>query len=101
MLQTCRFNNKYRLNHNTQNNLLEDEIREYLNTTPSRYQTSLKVRSLCESLVPFNLSKSELLQIVNLMPQSLVELYLIISNIEDRLDEQKIQELSSLIKKHL
>lgn len=49
----------------------------------------------------FELTKAELLQVMNLRPASLVEIHLIVEDCEDRLDEGRIQQLLQLIAKHL
>jgi len=97
----CRFNRKYRIDRGEGANGLEDEIRQYLNLTPARWQSTEKVKGVIEEIRKFGFSKSEVLQILNLMPQSVVELYLIIERIEENLDEEKILELLGIIKKFL
>ncbi|CAG9315805.1 unnamed protein product [Blepharisma stoltei] len=102
VLQCLRYNAKYRSEHPTKENLekvkLEEEIRTYLNTTPAYNQRRESLTLLSENLQKYDLSKGEILQILNHQPKEAVELYLIIGNIEERVNEQQIQEILSLIK---
>jgi len=49
----------------------------YLNGTPSKHLSGEKLRELMEYLLQFSLTKAEKLQIINLLPRSPVELYLV------------------------
>jgi DNA-directed RNA polymerase subunit F len=93
-----RFNRKYREENKGQTNRLEEEIREYLDMTPAKKQRGEGIRKSMEKMKALGINKTEALQIVNLMPTTPVELYLIISNIEERLAEGQVGELLECIK---
>lgn len=52
---------------------------------------------MLKQLNQFSLSKAERLQIVNLMPRQLVELYLIVPQIEEKFSEEEISILLGII----
>lgn len=102
VLQCLRYSSRYRADHPTKESAekikLEEQIREHLNTTPALGQRREKLTSLCSSLKKYDLSKGEILQILNNMPKETVELYLIIPDIEERVNEQHVSEILNLIK---
>lgn len=49
----------------------------YLNGTPSKHLSEERLKELMEYLLQFSLTKAEKLQIINLLPKSPVELYLV------------------------
>ncbi|RXW23786.1 hypothetical protein EST38_g2067 [Candolleomyces aberdarensis] len=55
---------------------------------PTSKQTSEGITKLVKALEPYNLTKAEKLQIVNLAPTSPVELYVIVEELEDRLGDR-------------
>jgi DNA-directed RNA polymerase subunit F len=101
VLQCLRSNAAYRTQHVTQEApakvKLEDQVRRYLNSTPAHTQQREPLEALLKSLDQYGLSKAERLQIVNLMPTQLVELYLIVSKIEERFSEDEIARLLEII----
>ena len=103
VLQVLRYNARYR-GDQAQEEMsspevlaIEGEVKKFLEATPASTYTRQSISSLVEALKTFNLSKLEINQIVNTLPQYPVELYLIISNIDERFSEQKIQDLLSVI----
>ncbi|KAH9983701.1 HRDC-like protein [Russula compacta] len=66
---------------------IEVEAIQYLTADyqPTRLQTAQGIRRLTENLAPFDLTKAEKLQVVNLIPVEPVELYVIVEELEDRL----------------
>ncbi|CEL62593.1 hypothetical protein RSOLAG1IB_04949 [Rhizoctonia solani AG-1 IB] len=60
-------------------------------------QNDTSIRNLTRSLGKFSLTKSEKLQIVNLAPRQLVELYVIVENLEDRFNEEELAEMLQLV----
>ncbi|KAF8606810.1 hypothetical protein BDV93DRAFT_604140 [Ceratobasidium sp. AG-I] len=60
-------------------------------------QTDAKIRKLTKSLGKFSLTKSEKLQIVNLLPRQLVELYVIVENLEERFSDEELDEILQLV----
>lgn len=49
---------------------------------------------------PFGLSRTELLQVLNLAPVSEVEVHLIVDNAEGRLGEERIASLLNIVAEH-
>lgn len=70
--------------------------------TPCKNQSAETIKNLMESLLPFNLTKAEKLQLLNLRPSSLVELQLIVEELDERLkSEEEIENLLSVLKEKL
>jgi len=72
-------------------------VRRYLNSTPASTQRREQLEHLLKELEKFSLTKAERLQILNLMPHLLVELYVIVPQIEERFSDEEISNLLSLI----
>jgi hypothetical protein len=49
---------------------------------------------------PFGLSRTELLQVLNLAPTSEVELHLVVENAEGRLGEERVAALLDVVAAH-
>ena len=74
------------------------ETTKYLKESPSSCITDdATFRELLIQLKPFNLTKSEKLDIVNHMPNSLVELQLLIEDNEERFSEDDMQNILGII----
>lgn len=74
------------------------ETMDYLKDTPSAIvPNSLFLRSILISLKPFNLTKSEKVEIVNHLPTSLVELQLMIEESEERFTEEQMNAMLNII----
>jgi len=69
---------------------VEVEAIQYLSADyqPTISQTSAGITKLVKDLAPFELTKAEKLQVVNLAPTEPVELYVIVEELEDRLGER-------------
>lgn len=74
------------------------EVLKYLENTPCVNQNAECISSVCAGLVKYKLTKSEMLQIVNLRPTTPVEVSLIVEESEERLTEAQIDEIINLIK---
>ena len=62
-----------------------------------RRQTKQSIESFLQATNEFNLKPSEKLQIINICPTTLVEIYLVIESIEERFSPEKVQELLEII----
>ena len=72
----------------------------YLNDTllPTTRQSELGISNLLAQLQPFpTLTRAEKLMIVNLAPKTIVELYVIVEELEDRLSQQDIDAIISIV----
>ncbi|CAE6458458.1 unnamed protein product [Rhizoctonia solani] len=91
-------------------NPTQDEVPQNLRTIEVELITHLKdmyplmqrqndtaIRTLTRSLGKFALTKSEKLQIVNLAPRQLVELYVIVENLEERFADDELTEMLQLV----
>ncbi|CAG8721076.1 18814_t:CDS:2 [Acaulospora morrowiae] len=65
--------------------------------SPASTQTPEQIESILDSLKKYNLTKSEKLQIINLRPQNLVDLELIIEDCEDRFQVDTLREMIYVI----
>ncbi|CAI2173539.1 2151_t:CDS:2 [Funneliformis geosporum] len=63
----------------------------------AKSQTPEQIESILFELKKYNLTKSEKLQIINLRPQSIAELELIIEDCEDRFPMETLREMIYLI----
>jgi len=77
---------------------IEIEAIQYLSADfqPTLSQTSAGITKLIKDLAPFELTKAEKLQVVNLAPTEPVELYVIVEELEDRLGDQMEDILSAV-----
>ncbi|KAJ7632895.1 HRDC-like protein [Roridomyces roridus] len=64
------------------------EAIKYLSAEHQPSQTPEAITRLVKALEPYDLTKSEKLQIVNLAPRNHIELYVIVEELEDRLAER-------------
>ncbi|KAH8831452.1 RNA polymerase Rpb4-domain-containing protein [Flagelloscypha sp. PMI_526] len=64
---------------------------------PTALQTPEGITELTKQLQPFELTKAEKLQIVNLAPRSTVELYVIVEESEDRFGEDGMNSILALV----
>ncbi|PAV16848.1 dna-directed rna polymerase iii subunit rpc9-like protein [Pyrrhoderma noxium] len=79
---------------------VEFEAIQYLEAEyqPTRSQSPGAITQLIKALGKYDLTKAEKLQIVNLAPQQLVELYVIVEEIEERLGHSVMEEIIGLVK---
>ena len=73
------------------------ETLQYLKDKPASFQNSSIIKSVVKQLLPYNLTKSEKLQLINLRPTSSVELNVIIEESEERLSEDQEEEILSIL----
>jgi len=74
---------------------------KYLESSPCANQSDDIVATFLKAVQKFNLTKSEKLVLLNLRPTTEVEIQLIITESEDRLTEEEIQELLTVIEETL
>nr|CAH8851336.1 unnamed protein product [Trichobilharzia regenti] len=74
---------------------------KYLNSkTPSSKQSESEVQAFAEAIKPFNLTKAEILMLINHCPSSQVELSVLISDLDSRLSNSQADEILQLVEKH-
>ncbi|KAL9981090.1 hypothetical protein ACROYT_G009749 [Oculina patagonica] len=74
------------------------EARKHLEKTPCKNQSPEIIEEFLKAMQPFNLTRAEKLQLLNLRPTTPVEIQLIIEDSEERLKtDQEIEELLNVI----
>ncbi|KAJ1665016.1 hypothetical protein IW140_003629 [Coemansia sp. RSA 1813] len=76
---------------------LKFEALQYLNDSPCVSQSNAQITSIKEQLLEYDLTKAEILQIINLRPKTPVELHLIIEECGERFTMDDLDELIELI----
>jgi DNA-directed RNA polymerase subunit F len=76
------------------------ETIKYLETKPCKIQSQESIVEFMKELEPYNLTKAEKVQILNLCPTSAVEIQLIVEESEERLTEDQIYSLLEVITKY-
>ncbi|KAJ8496139.1 hypothetical protein ONZ45_g2287 [Pleurotus djamor] len=80
---------------------IEVEAIQYLSSPPISQQSPEGIQTLMQGLAPFNLTKAEKLQIVNIAPQSLPVLWAIVEELEDRMTPEQMEEITTLVQTSL
>lgn len=75
---------------------ISDQILAYLEGTDCLSQSREAVKSFSTALHKFKLTPAEVMSLVNTVPRSRVEVYLIIEECEERLSPEQVQELLQL-----
>eukprot|EP00731_Ephydatia_muelleri_P023325 Em0015g908a len=73
------------------------ETSEYLAKTPCVNQNPQVIEGFLKALAPYKLSSFEKLQLLNIRPTSLVELHLVIEDMDERLGEERVGQLWTLL----
>ncbi|KAF7281879.1 RNA polymerase III subunit I [Rhynchophorus ferrugineus] len=76
------------------------ETLRYLEETPSKSQTNTSITQCLKELQKFNLNKTEKLMLINSPPSTPLEIQLMIEESEERLTEEQVQEILSILNKH-
>lgn len=81
---------------------IEVETIQYLTADyqPTGSQTPEGITKLIQTLEPYGLTKAEKLQIVNLAPTNIVELYVIVEELEDRAGD-RVEDILSRVRESL
>lgn len=77
------------------------ETIKYLERTPCALQNPERVTAFMLAMKDFELTKAEKLQLLNNRPTSMVEMYLMVEEIEERMTEEQMARLMDAIITHL
>lgn len=78
------------------------EAIKYLEQMPCKDQSPEVIKSFMTALLPYNFTKAEKLQLLNLRPSSVVELQLILEELDERLkSEDEIEKLLEIIQTNI
>ena len=76
------------------------EVMKYLEKTPCRLQNKDVIKQFLLDVAPFNLTKGEKLQLLNLRPTTPVEIQLIVEESEERLKtDEELEQLIEIVAK--
>lgn len=76
--------------------LISDQVLIYLAESCSTEQTKESIATFVEAVRPFSLTYAETISLVNLQPRSVVEIYLIVEECEERLSHDDTTKLLQL-----
>ncbi|KAJ1821693.1 hypothetical protein LPJ56_001086 [Coemansia sp. RSA 2599] len=76
---------------------LKFEALQYLNNTPCTTQTAEQIAELKNVLAEYELTKAEILQIINLRPKTPVELHFIIEECDERFGMEDLEQLAEIV----
>lgn len=77
------------------------ETLQFLESTPAAHQSGESILQFYRAMKKFNLSKEEVLMMVNDPPTAVIHVNVIVQYTEDRLTEENIEEILQLSKKYL
>ena len=78
------------------------ETIKHLEKTPCKHQDGETIENFMKALAPYDFTKAEKLQLLNLRPTSVVEVQLIIEELDERLKtEEELEKLIELIEQKL
>ena len=94
-------NKKRNIKHRQENlATISYEVIKYLEKTPCKLQNEEVIRQFLLDIAPFNLTKGEKLQILNLRPRTPVEIQLIVEESEERLQtDEELEQLIEIVAK--
>ncbi|TPX45276.1 hypothetical protein SeMB42_g04062 [Synchytrium endobioticum] len=78
-------------------NIIERDVLHYLEDKPAASQKAEHVQQFTLSMSKFDLTKAELLQLVNWRPKDLLELAMFVSDLESRFTSDQHEEMLSII----
>ncbi|XP_066250399.1 DNA-directed RNA polymerase III subunit RPC9 [Euwallacea similis] len=76
------------------------ETLRYLEETPCKSQTPEVIAKCLKALEPYNLHKTEKLMMINTPPTSLLELQVIVEETDERLTEEEMQQIFTILQEH-
>ncbi|XP_057666684.1 DNA-directed RNA polymerase III subunit RPC9 [Diorhabda carinulata] len=76
------------------------ETLRYLETTHINDQSADSIKNCMKDLSAFNLSKTELLMIINSPPSTAIDIQLMVEESEERLTEEQVQDILEIVAKH-
>lgn len=77
---------------------IEFEVLEYLKSSSSTLDLP-QIESMLTQLSKCKLSKTERLQLINLLPKSLVEFHAVVEECEERFSVQEMESILSILNK--
>ena len=78
---------------------IERQVCEFLKSnTKCTLMTEETIKNFIENCKDFNINETDIIQIINVCPTTLVEIYLIIDDCETKLGQDKAEELLALTK---
>ncbi|KAJ1741695.1 hypothetical protein LPJ78_000554 [Coemansia sp. RSA 989] len=80
---------------------LKFEAITYLKEMPCASQTPEQIAKLKTELAAYELTTAEILQIIDLRPKSLVELFVIVEEIGERYTEEEMEQMVAIIREIL
>ncbi|KTW25681.1 hypothetical protein T552_03542 [Pneumocystis carinii B80] len=72
---------------------IQFQLRKYLEELPAKKQSVKQVCNLAKELEIYSLTKAEKLMIINARPDTLVELYALIEECEERFNLEQLQQI--------
>jgi hypothetical protein len=91
---------KFKRSFNPDLEVITKDLSSYLSKTPAQTQTADKITQCMKDLSKYQLEKIEKLQIINSTPYSLVNLYAVIEECDQRFSEDEINDLLEIIHCH-
>ncbi|CAM9023966.1 unnamed protein product [Wickerhamomyces anomalus] len=76
------------------------DVTSYLSKSPTALQTVDNITQAMKDLSQYKLEKVEKLQIINSAPYSLVNLYSIVEECDQRFSEQEIEDILQIVQTH-
>ncbi|XP_013196008.2 DNA-directed RNA polymerase III subunit RPC9 isoform X2 [Amyelois transitella] len=77
------------------------ETVHYLQDTECKRQSVQAIQKFLEAMKKFKLTKTEKLMMVNTPPRTELEIQLIVQESEERLTEEEVQEIITIVNEHL
>lgn len=91
---------KFKRSFNPDLETITKDLTSYLSKTPAQTQTTDMITQCMRDLAKFKLEKIEKLQIINSTPYSLVSLYSMIEECDQRFSEDESNEILDIVNTH-